>query len=116
MLPPPKKKPKAAKADENQRVLTLTAMFSQDRVCTGKGFNKANRWSQFNGVSSFCGGEGRAAGNNNKVFERQYQDKWGVCFPWLSFEKGGGAIYYSLCIAAKVVKSSFTLVCKNLRK
>ena len=30
---PPKKKPKAAKADENQRVLTLTAMFSQDRVC-----------------------------------------------------------------------------------
>ena len=37
-------------------------------------------------------------------------------FPWLRYEQGEGAKYCSLCIAAEVVKNSFTLGCKNLRK
>ena len=43
-----------------------------------------------------------------KKVERQYQEAWGVCFPWLKYEKEEGAMYCSLCIAAKVVKNSFT--------
>ena len=117
---PPKKK---TRVDDKQRSLTdLFTLTKKKSVIESESTIQPTTSSHESGVSvpvpesETVVVEDATHDSGKKRTEIRFQTAWKDSFPWLRFEAESDMMYCSACIEAKVVKNSFTVGCKNIRK